>query len=131
MNTLRDVTILILATILVAFSQANAADSKSIDFTVVLKDLDGKPITQQKEVNGPQVGLTLGDTTINAINASLPEDQNLTGVVKFERFELMRKVYKNKSATLTPAEVTIIKERISKLYSPLVIGAAYELLDKK
>jgi len=124
-------SILLAFTISIAFTQekpTKPTENKTYDATLVMKDLEGKPLTYQKETNGPFVNLTLGDMVVNGLNATLPEDQALTGVGKYERFLLIRRVYQNKSFILSEAEKTLVKERIAKLYSPLAIGAAWEAL---
>jgi hypothetical protein len=100
---------------------------RHIDFTQEIKGLDGKPV-----MNGdvkPAVAMTLGDVAVVALETSLDEDKGITGAVKFERDELARKVYKKSSVVLTAEQLASIKERIGKVYSAMIVGAAWRLLD--
>ena len=100
---------------------------RHIDFTQEIKGLDGKPV-----MNGdakPSVAMTLGDVAVVALETSLDEDKSVTGAVKFERDELARKVYKKSSVVLTAEQLASIKERIGKVYSAMIVGAAWRLLD--
>jgi hypothetical protein len=53
----------------------------------------------------------------------------LTGKAKFELDDLARRVYRNKSAVLSPEDQTLLKDRIARLYGPLVVGVAWRLID--
>jgi len=113
--------------ILTAQDQPKAETPRKIDFTQEIKGLDGKPV-----MNGdakPSMPMTLGDVAVVALEASLDEDKGVTGAMKFERDELARKVYKKSSVVLTAEQLATIKERIGKVYSAMIVGAAWRLLD--
>lgn len=108
------------------------AQSRAIDFTQVMKGLDGTPFTQTNSAvdkTPKQEQLTLGDVSVNALETLVPEDAKLTGEDKFKMDLLARKVYKAKSVTLTADEVKLLKERIGKLYGATIVGAAWRMLD--
>src|SRR5208282_870450 len=112
--------------ILTAQDQPKAETPRKIDFTQEIKGLDGKPV-----MNGdakPSMPMTLGDVAVVALEASLDEDKGVTGAMKFERDELARKVYKKSSVVLTAEQLATIKERIGKVYSAMIVGAAWRLL---
>jgi hypothetical protein len=93
----------------------------------VKRGLDGKPVMMTD--SKPPVPMTLGDVAVTALETSLDEDRGITGAVKFERDELARKVYKKSSVILTAEQLASIKERIGKVYSAMIVGAAWRLLD--
>lgn len=128
MTTKKAVALVALA--LSAFS-AHAQAPRTIDFTQVIKAVDGKPILTPKGEPGPDAGapLTLGDVAVNALENVSQEDQKLSGEEKFKMDILARKIYKAKAAKLTLEEVTLIKNRIGRLYGPMVVGAAWHELD--
>lgn len=108
------------------FAQGKDAVRK-IDFTQVLRGFDGKPINVGDAAHPKD--LTLGDACVGALETPLDADRPDTGEVKFKRDQLARKIYGAKGAELHPEDLALIKERIGKVYGPLVVGAAWPLLD--
>jgi hypothetical protein len=115
------------ALLLSAATLAGAQVKGTIDFTQPLHGLDGKPILLTAEKNSPAA--TLGDVAVNALESVTDQDRGLTGQVKFQRDELARHIYGNKHAVLSIEDVSLIKDRIGQVYGPLVVGAAWPLLD--
>lgn len=103
------------------------AQDRSIDFTQVLKGVDGKPL----QSTDPKIttGLTLGEVSVAALVTILEEDKGANGETKFKLDELARKVYGKKQVHLTVEDLATIKARIGKAYGPLVVGPAWRLLD--
>ena len=101
------------------------AQDRGINFTTVLHGFDGKAIT------GPdgKTSLTLGDVAVGALETPIEEDRNMAGSEKFKRDQLARKIYGAKSVELSVEEVALVKERIGKVYGPIVVGPAWSLLD--
>ena len=117
-------------TLLSAFSAlALAAQDtpRSIDFTQVLIGMDNKEIPNTG--SDPKKPLTIGDVTVQALETLLDEDRKSTGAEKFHMDEIARKVYQNKKAVLTAEQISMIKDRIGKVYGPLIVGAAWRVLD--
>jgi hypothetical protein len=71
----------------------------------------------------------LGVACVNALESQLPDDQREQGQEKFKRDELARKVFGQKSVALTVEQVASIKDRIGRAYGPVVVGAAWRILD--
>jgi hypothetical protein len=117
---------------LLAVSMAFAQDAPkphSIDFSAAITDLDGKSVPNP-DPKGWKPYLTLSDVTATALEANLDEDKSeTTGVPKYERDNLTRKIYKQTKVVLTAEQITLIKERIGKAWGSLVVGAAWRLLD--
>lgn len=109
------------------------AQTKAVDFTQVLKGLDGTQFTRQDPpINGKAtevVPMTLGDVAVNALETPIQDDLKLSGEDKFKMDLLARKVYKAKSVSLTPDEINLIKNRIGKLYGANIVGSAWRAID--
>lgn len=97
-----------------------------MDFAIILKDLDGKPMTNAGQ------DATLRSVAIAALTAVFNDETHLSGEEKFARYELARKIH---SATpeeeFSVEEIALVKKLIGKGFPPLVIGPAFLILDKK
>jgi hypothetical protein len=111
-------------------SQDTPKDSpRHIDFTQVIRDLDGKPLPINIEGKLPSVA-TLGQVAKDALVNVLQEDAQLSGSVKYDHWILAGKIYPDKSdVVLTAEELATIKERIGKAFGPLVVGPCWRMLD--
>jgi hypothetical protein len=119
------------AILLLAFS-VSAQQAHHIDFTKELVGFDGKPLLDPIDPVNPGKKpdqMTLGEVSINALETGLTEDRDMTGEKKIELDNLARKIYKNKDCVLTAEETTLLKQRIGRLYGPLVVGVAWRLID--
>jgi len=94
-----------------------------IDFTTILTDLEGSSIMD----NGRLV--TLGRAAMMALIGQVPEDQSMTGEDRFRFARLAEKVMDNPAAKLPVEDVALIKDRIGKFFSPVVVYRAWPLLD--
>ena len=75
--------------------------------------------------------LTLQLATVNALMASDPND-NPSGEEKAKRFTLGMKIHSaSEPVDVSAEDVALIKKLIGKVYTPLVVGRAYELLEQK
>lgn len=99
---------------------------RRIDFTQVLHGVDGKPL-QTPEIK--PVPMTLGYVCVSALEAQLPDDRGMPGVEKFNLDLLAREIYGKKSAVLSVEEIAKIKDRVGKVWGPMIVGAAWPLLD--
>ena len=119
----------LLAMVMVA--TALQAQSRSINFTEVMKGLNGAEIMQPGATqNDKPTPLTLGDIVVNALTTPLQADQTLSGEDKFKMFLLAQRVFGKKAVTLAPDELKIIKDRIGKVYgASIIVGVAWEALD--
>jgi hypothetical protein len=94
-----------------------------IDFSVVLKDLDGKPLKD----GGEEV--TLKSITQMALMAQFRDEAELAATEKVRRFALAMTIQNSNGAAELPVEdVAEIKRLIGRAMGPLVVGRAYELL---
>ena len=102
-----------------------------IDFRKPIKDLAEQPITETEA--GPDgkpkiVNLTLSRVAVNAVLGSLPEDREISGEQKLKRFLLAQKIL-NAEVELELEDVKLIKDRVGKVFGPLIVGRAFLLLD--
>jgi hypothetical protein len=123
---MRKLSVLLITLILGCAATAVCAQGRTIDFTQHLTGLDGKDILLTGPSSQPA---TLSDVAIQALTAQFNDEQTMPGAKKFELYELARKVYQNKAATLTAEELATLKDRIGKFWGPAVVGAAWPLLD--
>lgn len=94
-----------------------------IDFNMVLKNLEGKPLKDKEK------DVTLKDASANALLGNYPDDK-IDGEEKLRRFLLATKIYEsNGEIELSVDEIKMTKDLIAKGYSTLVTGRALEILD--
>lgn len=117
---------------------AYGADQREIDFTTPLVGVSGDIIKNCAETDKDDPkkctrfeDLTLGDVSTVALETPSEDERNLEPKKKFERDVIARKIWKNASASLEIEDITLIKERIGKVYGPSIVGAAWPLLDPK
>jgi len=105
-----------------------------IDFTQVLKDLDGKPIRGKKIVeDGKVVGdedATLRFICSDVLLAEL-QDEKSSGEDKIRRYELAKAIYNCDEMDLKVEDIALIKRRVGKIHFPLIVGITSEMLEGK
>lgn len=80
---------------------------------------------------GEQVGdMTVRKAIIVAFQALHPDDENMTGEEKYSHFQIMQKVAKAPSVALSLQEKSIIKDRIGKVMTAIVVGRVWPILDE-
>jgi hypothetical protein len=113
----------------------NSATVRTIDMTVVLHSPTGEPLKDAGQITpeDPRCDkcrpLTLGIAAANALFSGSASERNLAGDQKFARYLLAERIKNAKEATLTAEEITAIKRLVGEIYSPVVVGQAYPLLD--
>lgn len=96
----------------------------NIKFTTVFKTISGKEIKSEDNKI-----LTLGDVCSNALLANF-KDEEITGKEKLKRFKLAQKIYGVKEpVSIEVEDVALIKELVAKIYSTVIVGQAWELLE--
>lgn len=94
-----------------------------VDFSLPITGLDGKPVKEG------DVDLTFAIVAASALLLNYPDEQNLPGKEKVERFKLAEKAYAGGSQSISVEEAALLKRLIAKAYAPLVVGRAYEIVD--
>lgn len=108
-----------------------------IDFSKNILDLDGNPAMSQEPPKTPDEKPTLKpiklkDLALNSLGSVHHDEHGITGEEKATRFALMMRIYATKDGEeleLTPEEVTKIKQLVGKMFPPLHVGRAYEILN--
>lgn len=93
------------------------------NFDVPFLDFDGNAVKENdKEI-------LLGSLIFNAIQQS-KDNSDISGEEKYGRFKLIEKIVKGGDIELTIEELATIKKCIgSGIYTPLVVGRVYDLLE--
>lgn len=111
-----------------------------IDFSKFLMQLDGTtPLQREKtpavfEPDGKTIKTpaVLEDMTLGAAacDALLFPEQNATdGGKKIKAFKLALVANERKPAEVTPEEIVLIREQIAKIFAPIVVGRADEVIN--
>lgn len=99
-----------------------------INFSAVLRNLDGEPLMRQSQMADAQAQpMTLANAACDAL--IIPDSQQQSGDEKAAQFALAMKIVKGGEVEITPEQATLIKKRIGAAFGPLVVGRAYELLN--
>jgi hypothetical protein len=93
-----------------------------INFDQELKGLDGEALKEGDKA------FTLKRAAVEALVALAPDDR-ANGEEKCKRWQLAVRVNGGGEVELSPEEAAMVKERIGRLYGPLVIGPAWQLLN--
>ena len=96
-----------------------------VDCTKVLKDLDG---TTLKNGDKKSDDLTVGSIMKQACLLPLQIDADKGGTEKFELFCLAKKIHDAEMLDLRRFEVDILKDRIGKGFTVLIVGQMMEIL---
>ena len=97
-----------------------------IDFTQVLRDLDGK------EIKGPDGDITLGFICVDALLAPLKgemEKPNAGDAIR--RYEFAKAIHKGEEMDLKAEDIALLKGRILKTRTTLIYGITSDMLEKK
>lgn len=95
-----------------------------IQWKVILTDVAGKEINAE---NGEP--LTLDKVAINALSQMTQQDSPLSGEEKFKLGALAHKIYlADEETEFEVEEISKVKERIGRLYTPIAVFQAYNLL---
>lgn len=100
-----------------------------INFTEVLTDMEGKPLTESSKLPGSNGAVV--DVTLRKIcqNALLSNDPKMSGEEKIKRYILAQRIQQQDLMELSADDISLIKKEIAIYFSPLIVGKAYELLD--
>lgn len=79
--------------------------------------------TRRKEI-------TLRDVCVAALTSGFEGEARMTAPVKLELYLLSVKIFQNDEVDLTVEEIALVKKRIGIICPPLIVGRAYELLEK-
>lgn len=123
---MKTILMLAFAALMAAQTPSAPAAAQPIDFTQLLTGPDEKPLPSQ---DPKKAGTTLLDVSVLALEAQFDDEKGLPDMEKFKLDELARKIYREKMVALPVEDITLIKKRIGKAYGPMIVGAAWRLLD--
>lgn len=96
-----------------------------VDLDAKITDLEGRP-TKDGEKD-----MTLSSVICSAMLVTVPGDQELSSDEKVRMFKLAQSAIKAGQQELSVEDVAFLKKRIGKLFGPLVVGRAFDLLEQK
>jgi len=114
-------------------SEQSKTVALGIDFNRPILDMADNPIQSEGE-DGAVETLRLGDVCVNALMATLQDDNSADGTVKLKRFNLSRKI-KGKvdedyqAIQLNSKQKTMILDMAGKVYSTMIYGRLHEALE--
>ena len=102
------------------------------DFNLPILDINDVPIQSEGE-NGAMETLRLGDVCVNALMATL-QDDNADGIQKLKRFSLARKLKGRvdedyQAVQINSKQKTMILDMAAKVYSTMIYGRLHEALE--
>lgn len=107
----------------------------AIDFGKTLIHDDGKPICSIETKDGAECpegkALTLRIAARNALRFSFPDERDVSGDDKYKREELGQALTGANEIKLKAEDIALIKKLIAKLYGPIVVYQAWNILDPK
>lgn len=105
------------------------------DFSKVLTDFDGEPIeetTPPKEEGGKPIvkTLTLGLACINSLISFGESERSISADEKVKRYKLAHRLHDQGLCEIDGSELALLLQQVGKVYYPLAVGQAFELLQK-
>lgn len=95
-----------------------------VNVDTILKNFEGKELKLSPETE------ELATVKVICTNALLAQYREpLEGKESFMRYELAKKINSGGIVDLKAEEITKIKELLPKLYSPLIVGLVYDILE--
>jgi|GEM_PF-3242949 len=73
--------------------------------------------------------LTLGTVVMTAMFAQIPDDQNVSSDQKIKFYKLAMSASKGGVAPFTTEELSMVKQRVGRVYGALVVGRVYEIIE--
>ena len=106
--------------------------SKIIDVTETVKRIDGKDMMQDNMDGTGQEPLTLRSVLVNSLLNPANEDEKTKGEAKLVRWELARAVFASPGPiSIGNSDIAMLKTLVNKVFTALVVGQVYEMLDRK
>ena len=102
-----------------------------IDMTKTIKNLIGVDLENPESKLKEKEPLTMRIVCTNSLLTPTQDDKNIDGNEKAKRFELAMRIYTEDEIDLNVDELKLLKDLIGRLYTPLVVGRAYQILDPK
>lgn len=94
-----------------------------IDFSVVLKDIEGEPLKDEKGRD-----FTMARAACAALLASFPDEKEIGEKEKVDRFKFALAATNGGEQEIPMNDAVLLKSLIAKLYGPLVVGRVNEII---
>lgn len=94
-----------------------------IEWGTVFQDMDGKDI----KIEGDKP-MTLAKVAVSALTNVSEQDRQLTGEEKFKLGQLAFKIHTEPEAEFEVEDISKVKDKIGKFWSPYIVFKAYSLL---
>jgi hypothetical protein len=99
-----------------------------IDWDATFTNFDDKPL--RKTADPDSALATLRFLVCQAIDAQLPEDREVKGAEKDDRYDLILRIKgKGGNAPFSKKEIDFFKTRVALVYSAWVTGSCFRLLE--
>lgn len=93
-----------------------------IEISPQILGLDGAPLLE---------GFTVKEAMIQSLVTALPGDERLTGMQKFEAFNLATKINSaDNFVDLSIEDMKLIKDRSGKMFSPVAMARVWQALER-
>ena len=97
-----------------------------VDFSKEFKQFDGTVIPESQ---ANPVPFTLKTASVNGLMFK-GEQEKLSGEEQMKRFDLSTLIYAStEPVDLASEQVVLIKEQIAKIYTPIIVGQAWKMLE--
>ena len=99
-----------------------------INFNTALKNLRGEEL---KDItDGKEKPITLKTVCVEALLTAYPKEE-ISGTEKMKRYRIAKKIDDSNGEELkiTLDELKVVKDLVGTRFSPLIVGAAYSILD--
>lgn len=100
-----------------------------VDFNSKILNLKGEPVKDGKE----NEEVILKDICVNSLLFDKPATQGerpQTGKDKLIKYNLAQKIFVGGEVEVTAEEITLMKKAIGELYTTLIVGSAWKLLEE-
>lgn len=94
-----------------------------VDFSAQILELDGTPV----KIGGKE--LTLSSVACNSLLAVHEADAKMSGEDKAKRMKIALRVHDAGVQDIDVNDAVLLKMLIGRVYGPLVVGRAFDLLD--
>jgi len=101
-----------------------------VDLLQPITHINGTPINEKKD--GKEKDITLKDICIRALVTHISEnkkDEIVSPEQKFKNGLLAETLYQNDTVELKAEEITLLKNRIGKIFTTEVVVSSWKLLD--
>lgn len=99
-----------------------------VDVTQILTDYQGKDLTQGPKKEKLELRSVIS-TAVNTMN--LQGEKSMTSEEKNKAYQISTRVWSKKEVDFTVEQLAFIKEKVGKVYNPLVYGRICDIIEKK